>query len=498
MKRKGLTLITTLFLVLLRAVSLHAANTLDTGMPTSQVKLIFIHHSCGENWLADWDGGLGIVLRNNNYFASDTNYGWGPNSIGDNTDIGHWWVWFCSPNSATFLSALYSASDQNSSYSRLAADPGGENEIIMFKSCFPNSHLGGYPEAPPTTGNNPLRGQDSGSVHMTVANAKGIYNDILAYFATRQDKLFVAITAPPQVANDTDSTHAANARAFNDWLVNNWIEGYPYTNVAVFDFYNVLTSNGGNANTNDAGLETGNHHRWWNGTIQHIRTVNYNMAAYSPDQWDSHPTAAGNQKATIEYIDLLNYYYQRWKGTPVSGPTVATGSATSVTSGSAILNGTVNPNGNSTTYYFEYGTTTGYGSTTTGASAGSGAGDVSVNESVTGLSGNTTYHYRITAINSEGTSCGNDRTFITQGGGLWSEATDLGDGWKYLEWFGYFWVDETSSWIYHNEHGWAYAYGENTDSVFFWVFDMDTWVWTSESNYPIIYNYAHSAWETWD
>ncbi len=51
--------------------------------PGSVVKLIFVHHSTGENWLADGYGGLGRTLDRNNYFVSDTNYGWGPNAIGD-------------------------------------------------------------------------------------------------------------------------------------------------------------------------------------------------------------------------------------------------------------------------------------------------------------------------------------------------------------------------------------------------------------------------------
>jgi hypothetical protein len=55
--------------------------------PPEPVRLIFIHHSCGENWLSDWNGGLGIALRDNNYAVSDTNYGWGPDAIGDRTDI---------------------------------------------------------------------------------------------------------------------------------------------------------------------------------------------------------------------------------------------------------------------------------------------------------------------------------------------------------------------------------------------------------------------------
>ena len=51
--------------------------------PTSPVRLIFIHHSTGGNWLADPNddsphGGLGRALMNNNYYVSATNYGWGP------------------------------------------------------------------------------------------------------------------------------------------------------------------------------------------------------------------------------------------------------------------------------------------------------------------------------------------------------------------------------------------------------------------------------------
>ena len=211
-------------------------SSLDPTSPTVPVRLIFIHHSTGENWLADDDGGLGIALRDNNYFVSDTYYGWGPpdqdegsGTIGDHTDIGHWYNWFNGPNSSTYLAALYAESDQHSSYSRLPDDlnPGGENEIIMFKSCFPNSHLGGSPTDSPTTGDNPLRGQDSSSEYHTVGNAKGIYKDLLTYFATRQDKLFIVIAAPPLMEGETNATEAANARAFNNWLVNDWLRAIP-------------------------------------------------------------------------------------------------------------------------------------------------------------------------------------------------------------------------------------------------------------------------------
>lgn len=311
--------------------------------PAAPVKLIFIHHSTGGNWLADPNsdqpyGGLGIALRDNNYFVSATNYGWGPiwpdqgQPIGSFTDIIHWPVWFTGQYSSTILAALYNESNQNicnpsspsddcfGNWSRLLTNPGGENEIIMFKSCFPNSDLYGNPNDPPLA-----EPDDS----YTVANAKAVYNEILTYFATRQDKLFIVITAPPLQESETAPERAANARAFNNWLVNDWLDGYPYNNVAVFDYYNVLTSNGGDANTNDIGAETGNHHRWWNGAVQHVQTVANNYAAYPSG--DSHPTTAGHQKATAEFVPLLNVYYNRWKagGTPcvalrgvtIAGPT---------------------------------------------------------------------------------------------------------------------------------------------------------------------------------
>ena len=292
--------------------------------PQNAVRLIFIHHSTGENWLADENGGLGIALRDNNYFVSDTNYGWGPDGIGDNTDIGQWWLWFRGADSATYMDALYAESEQHSAYSRMDSAPAGENEIIMFKSCFPNSALKGNPRDPvPSIENNPLKGEDSGSEYHTVANAKGIYMDLLEYFRTRPDKLFIVITAPPL----SDPTYSRNARAFNLWLVREWLSDYTYRNVFVFDFYNVLTTNGGDPNTNDVGQETGNHHRWWNDAVQYKvdgdDDNNPNVNEYPTSSEDDHPTRAGNLKATAEFLPLLNFAYNRWKSVETTTTTFA-------------------------------------------------------------------------------------------------------------------------------------------------------------------------------
>ena len=260
------------------------AQSADVTPPEFPVKLIFIHHSTGENWLADGYGNLGRRLAVNNYFVSDTNYGWGPNGIGDRTDIINWREWFRSNRTPRYLEALFNESEQHSAYTRLPDDPGGENQIVMFKSCFPNSALAGSPNDPPDS-----------TEDFTVGHAKFVYNDLLEYFHTRPDKLFIVITAPPL----QDSTYADNARAFNNWLVYDWLNENHYTlgNVAVFDFYNVLT-------------HPRNHHGVRKGQIVH--TNNGVNTLYYDSDGDDHPNARGSRKATREFVPLLNLYYHRF------------------------------------------------------------------------------------------------------------------------------------------------------------------------------------------
>jgi hypothetical protein len=90
-----------------------------------------------------------------------------------------------------------------------------------------------------------------------------------------------------------------------------------------------------------------------------------------------------------------------------------TGGADSITTSSATLTGTVNPGGVSTTYHFEYGTSSSYGLSTPDTDGGSGSGAVSVSAGISSLTADTTYHYRIVASNTDGPSQGADRTFRT-------------------------------------------------------------------------------------
>jgi hypothetical protein len=79
----------------------------------------------------------------------------------------------------------------------------------------------------------------------------------------------------------------------------------------------------------------------------------------------------------------------------------------------ATLNGTVNPNGASTTYKFEWGATTAYGNSTAKVSAGSGSSASPVSALLRTIEPGKTYHYRVSATNSFGTTVSADTEFET-------------------------------------------------------------------------------------
>lgn len=96
-------------------------------------------------------------------------------------------------------------------------------------------------------------------------------------------------------------------------------------------------------------------------------------------------------------------------------PIATTEAASALTEAGATLKGQVNPHGYATTYQFEYGETTSYGTKVplTAESVGSGKVNVAVSNAISGLKKGTTYHYRVSATNAYGTSPGLDKTFTT-------------------------------------------------------------------------------------
>jgi hypothetical protein len=98
--------------------------------------------------------------------------------------------------------------------------------------------------------------------------------------------------------------------------------------------------------------------------------------------------------------------------TATGPPVVITNPATNVTASSAILHGSLDPHGLSTTVRFQYGPTISYGHMTA-MQTQSGNTYRNIAATINGLAAHTTYHFRMVATNTAGTRMGSDKTFST-------------------------------------------------------------------------------------
>jgi hypothetical protein len=152
-------------------------------------------------------------------------------------------------------------------------------------------------------------------------------------------------------------------------------------------------------------------------------------------------------------------------GAPVLLPTVSGGEASEITKSSATISGSVNPEGTATTYQFQYGTTTSYGSVAPASpqSVGSDSTAHEVSVQLTGLLLGTTYHYRLVATGANGSSYGPDQTFKTSGpsvigGSASKEAQSSLTVGAYIE------TSELDT-HYQVEYGISESYGSTTSSI---------------------------------
>jgi hypothetical protein len=99
--------------------------------------------------------------------------------------------------------------------------------------------------------------------------------------------------------------------------------------------------------------------------------------------------------------------------TPATLPTANTLQASNIFASSALLRGSVRPNGATTVAWFQYGLTTSYGSVTPAVNVSGGTNFITVGHFVGGLLNNATYHFRVVASNSFGVRYGTDQTFDT-------------------------------------------------------------------------------------
>ena len=149
----------------------------------------------------------------------------------------------------------------------------------------------------------------------------------------------------------------------------------------------------------------------WNGK-EYSAPYGYSCGGADYD-WEFTPTssvaaAVENPNSVSEKIAGLF----DWKEYP---PTATTESASGMQPLQATLNGTLNPERSQAHYYFQYGKTTSYGSSTSEQSAGSGTSNEKESTTATGLEANATYHFRLVVKNGVATVYGSDSEFKTPG-----------------------------------------------------------------------------------
>ena len=135
-------------------------------------------------------------------------------------------------------------------------------------------------------------------------------------------------------------------------------------------------------------------------------TTYWSISSISLSNGENKITVTAKDNAGNTSTDTITVTYSA-----ATKPTVTTGSASNVTATSATLTGTVNANGLSTTAWFEYGTVKGTYGNKTSTQTVTGSNDTTVSVTITGLTAETTYYYRIAAQNNSGTSYGEEMSF---------------------------------------------------------------------------------------
>jgi hypothetical protein len=227
---------------------------LAVGRPASAqaTRIIFLHHSCGQNLIEQGGVRQGLTALGYEFYdhgyneeglrLADGSYtGTNFNVPGDNTDPDGF--------AAIFAQPLHDPPDNT--FSHLM-----QYDVIAFKSCFPVSNI-----------------ESDGQL----AEYQSYYLSIRDRMDQYPDKIFIVVTQPPEIPNDTYPEAAARARAFTDWLASaEYLSGHP--NVFTFNFFDLL------ADPSD----------------------NMLRAEYRVDEWDAHPNELANQTIGPLFADFID------------------------------------------------------------------------------------------------------------------------------------------------------------------------------------------------
>lgn len=181
-------------------------------------RLVFLHHSVGSGILHR--GGLRDSLLSLGILARGATYG---DDIGEHTDIGDWFPKFRDQ----MKEILQFKTHPNKYYAGSE-----ENDVVMFKSCFPNSDINAD--------------GDSGN---TLPSYRDVFNNFQGELAANPTKLFVYLTSPPLHPDQTTLENASRAREFNTWILTEFVPRYRQEtgldNFIAFDLFDVLADEAG-------------------------------------------------------------------------------------------------------------------------------------------------------------------------------------------------------------------------------------------------------------
>jgi hypothetical protein len=129
---------------------------------------------------------------------------------------------------------------------------------------------------------------------------------------------------------------------------------------------------------------------------------------------EAHADVTGLSPNTTYHYKIAGGGDETFKTAPnPTPPGIADQRSSAVTTSSAHLSASLDPNGAATTYYFQYGRSTSYGNRTTRITVPAGADPIPVAADLTGLRPYTRYHWRLYATNAAGKTPGRDHTLRT-------------------------------------------------------------------------------------
>lgn len=235
-------------------------------------RMVFLHHSVGQGILDE--GGLRDSLLALGIVVKGATYG---DEIGQDTDICHWSSKF--KNDIDRILSFKAHPDMYYTDSTI-------NDIVMFKSCFPNSDIE----------SDGIEPGDPGSSVRSMANFKASLLSLRATMVAKPDQLFIYVTAPPLVPKGSSSEAASRAIKFNRWVTEEFLPGYrkesESDNLRIFDLFQLLSDEQGFLKTE------------------------YRKA---PETDDSHPNKKANREVAADYMEFFRPIWESRQAPPPQG-----------------------------------------------------------------------------------------------------------------------------------------------------------------------------------